>query len=118
MTLSREPQDIVTRTVLNLDTNFSVEIPTRAEFKENTHGDITCFTDSSKLDDNNTGVGIVIRTNNDTTIEESVHLGLRATVFQAEVFAVRRAASHLIQSGMWKVGVSSSTLTVKQLFKH
>ena len=100
MSLSREPQDIVTRTVLNLDTNFSVEIPTRAEFKENTQRDITSFIDCSKLDDNKTGAGIVIRTNNTTTIEDTVHLGLRATVFQAEVYVVGRAASHLIQCGV------------------
>ena len=66
-TLSREPQDMITP-VLNLDTDFSVEIPTRAEFKENTQRDITCFIDCSKLDDNKTGAGIVIRTNNTTTI--------------------------------------------------
>ena len=33
MTLSREPQDMITP-VLNLDTDFSVEIPTRADFNK------------------------------------------------------------------------------------
>ena len=32
-TLSREPQDMITP-VLNLDTDFSVEIPTRADFNK------------------------------------------------------------------------------------
>ena len=34
VTLSRKPQDMITP-VLNLDTDFLVKIPTRAEFKEN-----------------------------------------------------------------------------------
>ena len=70
VTLSRKPQDMITP-VLNLDTDFLVKIPTRAEFKENIQGVITGFTDGSKLDDNNTVAGTVIRTNNTTTIEES-----------------------------------------------
>ena len=44
MALRREPQDMITL-VLNLDTVYSLEIPTKAEFKETTQRDITCFTD-------------------------------------------------------------------------
>ena len=75
VTLNREPQDMITP-VLNLDTDLSVEILTRAEHEEITHGDITCVTDSSRLDENRTRAGVVIKYNITTTTEESVHIFL------------------------------------------
>ena len=57
---------------------------------------INCHTDGSKLDDNRTGVGVLIDYSHIESAEEAIHLGNSATVFQAEVFAVGRTASHLI----------------------
>ena len=54
-------------TTCNIDPNFIVDILTKEDY--NSHNDIA---------------------------EEAIHLSNNATVFQAEVFAVGRAASHLI----------------------
>lgn len=99
--LSNEEQDMITP-VLNLDIRFMVEIPTRDEYKEITPlpDSIISYTDGSKLPDNNTGAGIYISCNQETTTEESIHLGMNATVFQAEIFAIGRAAEHITQSNV------------------
>ena len=99
--LKADEQDQITQ-MLNLDTGFSVEIPERLEYKEVSWEDmdINCFTDGSRLENCKTGAGVLIEINQNATVEESIHLGLEATVFQAEVFAVGRAASHLLQSGV------------------
>ena len=39
---------------------------------------------------------MIINYSHNDTAEEAIHLGNNATVFQAEVFAVGRTASHLI----------------------
>ena len=57
---------------------------------------INCHTDGSKLYDNRTGAGVLINNSHNDFAEEAIHLGNNATVFQAELFAVGRAASHLI----------------------
>ena len=85
---------------LNLDIKYTVDIPAREEYKEITPppNSIICYTDGTKLPDNNTGAGIHVRCNQSTTTEESVHLGMNATVFQAEIFAIGRAAEHITNS--------------------
>ena len=57
---------------------------------------INCHTEGSKLDDNRTGTGVLINNSHNDIAEEAIHLGNNATVFQGEVFAVGRAASHII----------------------
>ena len=76
-----------------------VEIPTRDEFKKiiPLPVDIISYTDGSKLSDTITGAGILIKCKTSIMKEESIHLGLNGTAFQAEIFAVGRAAEHLSQ---------------------
>ena len=97
--LSKEDQDSTTNT-LNLDNNFSVEIAQRSDYKETEQdkNTIKCYTDGSKLEDDMSGAAVFIDKNNNETIEEAIFLGPNATVFQAETYAVGRAASHLIQA--------------------
>ena len=91
-------QDNIT-TTMNLDSNFMVEIPLKEEYSEIilNEDSIGCYTDVSKLDNNQAGAGVVINECNGV-IEEAIHLGEHATVFQAEVFAVGRVAYHLIHA--------------------
>ena len=42
------------------------------------------------------GAGVIINYSHNDIAEEAIHLGNNATVFQAEVFAVIRTASHLV----------------------
>ena len=88
--------------ILNLDIKFLVDIPTREEYEEFTPppNSIIGYTDGSKLHDNNTGAGIHISFNQTNIKEESIHLGMHATVFQAEIFAIGRAAEHILQSNV------------------
>ena len=81
-----------------LDPNFVVDIPTKEDCEEvePINNNIKCHTDGSKLDDNRTGAGVLINNSHNDIAEEAIHLGNNSTVFQAEVFAVGRAASHLI----------------------
>ena len=95
--LSKEDQDSMT-TTYNLDPKFVVDIPTKEDYKEvePINYNINCHTDGSKLDDNRTGAGVLINYSHIDSAEEAIHLGNSATVFQAEVFAGGRTASHLI----------------------
>ena len=77
-----------------------MDIPTKEDYKEvePINYNINCHTDGSKVDDNRTGAGVLINYSHIESAEETIHLGNcnSATVFQAEVFAVGRKASHLI----------------------
>ena len=94
--LSNEDQDSMT-TTYNLDPNFVVDIPTKKDYKEvePIKHNINCHTEGSKLDDNRTVTGELINNSHNDIAEEAIHLGNNATVFQAEVFAVGRAASNI-----------------------
>ena len=94
---SKEDQDTMT-TTYNLDPNYAVDIPTKEDYKEvePINLNINCHTDGSKLDDYRTGAGVIINYSHNDIAKEAIHLGNNATVFQAEVFAVGRTASHLI----------------------
>ena len=85
-------------TTYNLNPKFVVDIPSKEDYKEvePINYNINCHTDGSKLDDNRTGAGVLINYSHIDSAEEAIHLGNSATVFQAEVFAVGRTASHLI----------------------
>ena len=91
--LSKEDQDSMTTTY-----KFVVDIPTKEDCKEvePINYNINCHIDGSNVDDNRTGAGVLINCSHIDSAEEAIHLGNSATVFQAEVFAVGRTASHLI----------------------
>ena len=98
--LSEEDQDSMT-TTYNLDPNFAVDIPTKEyhysevepiKFNINGHTE----SNGSKLDGNRTGAGVIINYSHNDIAEEAIHLDNNATVFQTELFAVGRTASHLI----------------------
>ena len=63
---------------------------------EPTNYNINCHTDCSKLADNKTEASVLINNSHIDIAKEAIHLGNNATVFQAEVFSVGRAVSHLI----------------------
>ena len=90
-------------TELNLDNNFSVDIPSRDNYGELLDAiepaTIQCYTDGSKMD-GRVGAGTYISSNGETLIEESFYLGKLSTVFQAEVTAVERTASILLERGL------------------
>ena len=98
--LSTKEQDSITP-VLNLETHFSVEICRRDLYEEMApdNSTIHCYTDGSKSD-TSTGAGVYIMESNVLISEESLNLGSDTTVFQAETYALGRAASHLIQAGI------------------
>ena len=48
------------------------------------------------LDENRTGVGELIINSHNDMAEDAIHLGNNVNMFQAEVFSVGRATSHLI----------------------
>ena len=93
----KEDQDSM-MTTYNLDPTFVVDIPTKEDYKElePINCNTNCHTDGSKLDDNRTGSGVLINNIHNDIAKKSIHLGSNATVLQAEVFAVRKAASHFI----------------------
>ena len=100
--LSSMEQDNTT-TTLNLDSNFMVEIPNRDDFKEvdNNDNNVICYTDGSKMDGDQCGAGIVVNIGTGSEVfEESFHLGVHSTVFQAEVFAISRVAHHLTHANI------------------
>ena len=82
--LSEEDQDSMT-TTYNLYPYSVVDIPIK---EEPINYNINCHIDGSKLDDNRTGAGVLIDYSHDEIAKEAIHLGIKATVFQAEVFAV------------------------------
>ena len=61
---------------------------------------IPCYTDGSKMNDK-VGAGVYIPDidGNGTPAEMSYHIGENSTVFQAETFAVEKAAKLLIENG-------------------
>ena len=97
--LVKEEQDQQT-TSLNVDINFATEIPSVSEYEEiiSEEGTIQCYTDGSKMNDN-VGAGVYIMDNQNPPREESYHLGSNSTVFQAETYAVGRAAKILRETG-------------------
>ena len=94
--LHREYQDSMT-TTYNPDADFVVDIPTKEDYKEvePINCNTNCHTGGSKLDENRTGAGVLINSSIIDIAEKAIHLGNNATVFQAEVFAVERAAASI-----------------------
>ena len=86
-------------TTLNVDVTFNTEIPDITEYLEiEDEGKIQCYTDGSMMN-NQVGAGIYIVDNNTPLKEESHYLGSNSTVFQAETYAVGRAAEILQEAG-------------------
>ncbi|KAL5255276.1 hypothetical protein ACHWQZ_G014621 [Mnemiopsis leidyi] len=84
---------------LSIDQTFQVEIPTKETYQEADYEqyEITCFTDGSKTTEG-VGSGLTIRAspgNENLNLEESNHHNDQCTVFQAEVYAVGKAATIL-----------------------
>jgi ribonuclease HI len=92
----------LTKPMLSLDTNYTIQIPDRSEYpgllNSLPESAIKCFTDGSKMEDS-VGAGFVIYHNNNIIKEEALYLGTHSTVFQAETAAVLKAASYLRDTG-------------------
>ena len=82
--MNKEDQDSMT-TTYNLDPYFVVDIQTKEDYKEvePINFKINCHTDGSKLDNNKTGAGVLIKNSHNDIAEEAIHLGKNATMFQA-----------------------------------
>ena len=95
----REESDVMP-TTLNIDTKFEVQIADRNLYEEPMHDENTihCYTDGSKIE-SDVGAGVYITKKSENWLEESVYLGTKSTVFQAETYAVGRAAKFLINRG-------------------
>ena len=62
--------------------------------------DVICFTDGSKDDAGNTGSGLAIyNKDKDVVSEDSWYLGKFSTVYQSEVYAIKKAADKLLYEG-------------------
>ncbi|MEC9321195.1 MAG: reverse transcriptase domain-containing protein [Chloroflexota bacterium] len=98
--LHGKPMDLV-KPHLNLDPNFKVEIPPRENFPAVLSGippsTIQCYTDGSKMEER-VGAGFVIYEDKEVVAEECFYLGLHSTVFQAEVTAITKVATNLLDS--------------------
>jgi ribonuclease HI len=96
--LHNEEQDQQAST-LNVDTNFRTEIPVFEDYQEVSEEDtIQCYTDGSMMN-SQVGAGIFVVDKQTPPREESYHLGPNSTVFQAETFAVGKAAEILLEAG-------------------
>ncbi len=98
---SAEPQDHMI-TTLSIDQKFTVDVPNRDTYNEldSTEDVITCFTDGSQIE-NQVGAAIVVQGshgNGSLDHTEAFHLGTNSTVFQAEVYAVGKTASFLLDN--------------------
>ena len=97
--LYKEEQDQQV-TTLNMEVNFTTEIPEITGYQEITGGEdtIRCYTDGSKKNEQ-VGAGVYIADKQTPPIEESYYLGPNSTVFQAETYAVGQAARILQEAG-------------------
>ena len=84
---------------LSIDQTFQVEIPAKETYQEVNYDqyEITCYTDGSKTTEG-VGSGLTIRASpglESLNLEKSYHHNDQCTVFQAEVYAVGKAATFL-----------------------
>ena len=83
--------------IFNWNFNYTLNEQSFQEGNPNNQGSIQIYTDGSKIDDGPTGYGtFIIQAATQTTISEYGNLGLTASVFQGEIYAVTRAASALL----------------------
>ena len=84
---------------LNLDKKLTIHIPTRANFKVTKNDQsIIAFTDGSKDEKGNTGYGLhIIDTTLNYGYSEHGQLNSDNSVYQAETYAINRAALKLLE---------------------
>ena len=97
----RVPHDQKTPS-LSIDQGFAVDIPNRDVFSEpiESEYDVNCYTDGSKMNEH-VGAGIVVKSSPSKGClnhNEAFHLDKHNTVLQAEVFAVGKTATFLLDN--------------------
>ena len=97
----RVPHDQKTPS-LSIDQGFAVDIPNRDVFSEpiESEYDVNCYTDGSKMNEH-VGAGIVVKSSpskGGLDHNEAFHLDKHNTVLQAEVFAVGKTATFLLDN--------------------
>ena len=97
----RVPHDQKTPS-LSIDQGFAVDIPNRDVFSKpiESEYDVNCFTEGSKINEQ-VGAGIVVKSSpskGGLNHNEAFHLDKHNTVLQAEVFAVGKTATFLLDN--------------------
>ena len=97
----RVPHDQKTPS-LSIDQEFAGDIPNRDVFSEpiKSEYDVNCYTDGSKINEQ-VGAGIVVKSSpskGGLNHNEAFHLDKHNTVLQAEVFAVGKTATFLLDN--------------------
>ena len=89
----QEETDIIENvTILNRPYNVSIASLTNDTKKYIRHSEYTAYTDGSKIDDK-TGAGVIVYKHNEIIYKQSYSLPPKASIFQAEVEAIRQAAA-------------------------
>ena len=84
--------------ISNWDKKFNIDRDSFEDGTPSVSADIVGFSDGSKDPQNNTGSGIVLYDENmEVFHEDSWYLGRFVSVFQSEVYAIRKLADYLIQ---------------------
>ena len=90
--IQEETDVIENTTTLNRPYNVNIVSLTNDTKKYILHSEYTAYTDGSKID-NKTGAGIVIYKKNEIIYRQSYSLPDKASIFQAELEAIRQAAA-------------------------
>ena len=89
----QEESDVIeNKTNLNRPYNVNIVSLTNDTKKYISHSEYTAYTDGSKID-NKTGAGIIIYKKNEIIYRQSYSLPNKASIFQAELEAIRQAAA-------------------------
>ena len=87
--------DTLTEEVFLWDKKYKINLQSFETGLPQTEADIFAFSDGSKTLDGLTGSGYVIYQNEVSIHEDHFHLGKYTTVFQAEIYAILKVATHL-----------------------
>ena len=90
-----EATDSLHEEVFQWDKKYKINLESFKDGQPHEDNTIKIFSDGSKDQSGNTGSGYVIYRPNQPTQERHFHLGKYTTVFQAEVYAIQKAAEYV-----------------------
>ena len=77
--------------------HYKIDTDSFIDGKPDDIAEINIYTDGSKIQDGHAGSGYVIYQNNETTAEQSHYLGQKVTVFQCEIYAIKKAVEKTME---------------------